>query len=155
MPIGKNNWYGENYKNKLENIFFCQCFVTLKTKRTTNAHIIHTCYMSHHFWSEEPFSQITILFIKLLQKDYALCVDCWCLAMLGRGVGSYLNLDGQVVMRGAKFTSSGWDRATWSGKTWMSNCPPCPPISYVLISYQDLIWSHSILNTLLLSCARV
>ena len=87
--------------------------------------------MSHHFWSEEPFSQITILFIKLRQKDCALCVDCWCLTMLDRGVGSYLMLGGQVVMRGAQSTLSGWYRVKWSGKTWVGNCPPCPPISNV------------------------
>ena len=38
---------------------------------------------------------------------------------------------GQVVMWGAQSIPSGWDRVNWSAKTWVGNCPSCPPISYV------------------------
>ena len=32
---------------------------------------------------------------------------------------------------GAQSAPSFWDRVNWSSKTWVGNCPPYPPISYV------------------------
>ena len=46
---------------------------------------------------------------------------------INRGVGSYLKLGGQVIMRfTATATSTAAASAFYSAKTWMDNCPLCP-----------------------------
>ena len=56
-----------------------------------------------------------------------------------RDVVSYLNLGGSTV--GAQSAPSGWDRVNWSAKTWVGNCPPCPPISYAPVSSVWADWA--------------
>ena len=42
----------------------------------------------------------------------------------------------------AQSAPSGWDRVNWSAKTWMGNCQPSPPISYVPACFLGLMDSQ-------------
>ena len=55
-------------------------------------------------------------------------------------VGSYLKLGG------AQPAPSGWNRVGWSAKTWVGNCPPCPPISYVPVYWKVCLLLTSLLD---------
>ena len=45
-------------------------------------------------------------------------------------------------LKGAQSALSGRYRVNWSAKTWMGNCPPCPPISYVPACFLGLMDSE-------------
>ena len=114
--------------------------------------------------------------------------------LFNRGVGSYLNLGGQVAIWGAQLALSGWDRGTsmyyvitkegrghkkmaifdyirlvlkvitkgrgrggqktpnldyWPAQTWVGNCQPWPPISYVPV-YCIAEWFSAVMPSYLL-----
>ena len=50
--------------------------------------------------------------------------------MVTRGVGIYLKLGGQVVLWGAQTAPLVEIGNNWSNKTWVGNCPLCPPATY-------------------------
>ena len=78
------------------------------------------------FLGLHTFSNVNVLRKCFLLQD-------WVIRL--RGVSSFLNLGGQLVMQRAAAAQRHLHGTFKSAKIWMGNCPPCPPSSYAPVMH--------------------